>query len=102
MAAPSRPYPLRQSRSEQAARYAPSLSNVAEHVRDAEYALTDAAAEISDYLDNAMFDANELDEIESRLEVIYRLSLKYGGNGGRNAFVPRPCPCGAFGHRIFR
>ena len=25
-----------------------------------------------------MFDANELDEIESRLEVIYRLSLKYG------------------------
>lgn len=63
---------------EQAARYAPSLSNVAEHVRDAEYALTDAAAEISDYLDNAMFDANELDEIESRLEVIYRLSLKYG------------------------
>ena len=37
---------------EQAARYAPSLSNVAEHVRDAEYALTDAAAEISDYLDN--------------------------------------------------
>ena len=55
---------------EQAARYAPSLSNVAEHVRD--------AAEISDYLDNAMFDANELDEIESRLEVIYRLSLKYG------------------------
>lgn len=63
---------------EQAARYAPSLSNVAEHVRDAEYALTDAAAEISDYLDNAMFDANELDEIESRLEIIYRLSLKYG------------------------
>lgn len=63
---------------EQAARYAPSLSNVAEHVRDAEYALTDAAAEIFDYLDNAMFDANELDEIESRLEVIYRLSLKYG------------------------
>lgn len=63
---------------EQAARYAPSLSNVAERVRDAEYALTDAAAEISDYLDNAMFDANELDEIESRLEVIYRLSLKYG------------------------
>lgn len=63
---------------EQAARYAPSLSNVAEHVRDAEYALTDAAAEISDYLDNTMFDANELDEIESRLEIIYRLSLKYG------------------------
>ena len=56
---------------EQAARYAPSLSNVAEHVRDAEYALTDAAAEISDYLDNAMFDANELDEIESRLAVSY-------------------------------
>ena len=28
--------------------------------------------------DNAMFDANELDEIESRLEIIYRLSLKYG------------------------
>lgn len=63
---------------EQAARFAPSLNPVAERLRDAEYALSDAAAEVSDYLDNAMFDPNALDAIESRLEVLYRLSLKYG------------------------
>ncbi|MCF2651761.1 DNA repair protein RecN [Anaeromassilibacillus senegalensis] len=63
---------------EQAARFAPSLNGVAQRVRDAEYALSDAAAEVSDYLDNAMFDPGELDELESRLETLYRLSLKYG------------------------
>ena len=63
---------------EQAARFAPSLNGVAQRVRDAEYALSDAAAEVSDYLDNAMFDPGELDALESRLEVLYRLSLKYG------------------------
>ena len=47
-------------------------------MRDAEYALSDAAADVSDYLDNAQFDLSALDEMESRLEVIYRLSLKYG------------------------
>lgn len=63
---------------EQAARFAPSLNGVAQRVRDAEYALSDAAAEVSDYLDNAMFDPGELDALESRLEILYRLSLKYG------------------------
>ena len=63
---------------EQAARFAPSLSDLAQRVRDAEYALSDAAADVSDYLDNAQFDLSALDEMESRLEVIYRLSLKYG------------------------
>ncbi len=63
---------------EQAARFAPSLNTVAERLRDAEYALSDAAAEVTDYLDKASFDPSELDEIENRLEVLYRLSLKYG------------------------
>lgn len=63
---------------EQAARFAPALNSVAEHLRDAEYTLSDAAAEVSDYLDNTMFDPAALDEIESRLETLYRLSLKYG------------------------
>ncbi|MFR2345394.1 MAG: AAA family ATPase, partial [Acutalibacteraceae bacterium] len=34
---------------EQAARYAPSLSDLAQRVRDAEFALSDAAADVSDY-----------------------------------------------------
>ena len=63
---------------EQAARFAPSLNPVAEKLRDAEYALSDAAAEVTDYLDRASFDPNELDAIETRLEELYRLSLKYG------------------------
>ena len=63
---------------EQAARYAPSRSDLAQRVRDAEFALSDAAADVSDYLDSAQFDLSALDEMEERLEVIYRLSLKYG------------------------
>ena len=63
---------------EQAARYAPSLSDLAQRVRDAEFALSDAAADVSDYLDSAQFDLSALDEMEERLEVIYRLGLKYG------------------------
>ena len=56
---------------EQAARYAPSLSNVAEHVRDAEYALTNAVAEISDYLDNALCSTQTS---LMRLKAVWKLS----------------------------
>ncbi len=63
---------------EQAARFAPSLSDAAQRVRDVEYTLSDAAAEAADYLDNALFDVSALDEMEGRLEALYRLSLKYG------------------------
>ncbi|MBQ2667120.1 MAG: DNA repair protein RecN [Clostridia bacterium] len=63
---------------EQAARFAPALVPVAQRLRDAEYALSDTAAEVTDYLDRAMFDPAALDAMESRLEFLYRLSLKYG------------------------
>ncbi len=63
---------------EQASRFAPSLAELAQRIRDAEYTLSDAATDLSDYLDRAQFDASALDEMESRLETIYRLSLKYG------------------------
>ena len=63
---------------EQAARFAPALQPICEHLRDAEYMLSDAAAEVSSYLDRTMFDPEALDAIEERLDILYRLSLKYG------------------------
>lgn len=63
---------------EQAARFAPSLISIAERLRDSEYILSDVSLEVSDYLDSASFDPEALDMIENRLELLYRLSLKYG------------------------
>ncbi len=63
---------------EQAAKFAPSMSAAAERLRDAEYILSEVAGDVSDYLDRAMFDPEMLDTIESRLDLLYRLSLKYG------------------------
>ncbi len=63
---------------EQAARFAPSLNSVAERLRDSEYILSDISVEVSDYLDSASFDPEALDMIENRLDMLYRLSLKYG------------------------
>ena len=63
---------------EQAANFAPSMSAAAERLRDAEYILSEVAGDVSDYLDRAMFDPEMLDAIESRLDLLYRLSLKYG------------------------
>lgn len=63
---------------EQAARYAPQLGEVAQQLRDAEYTLSDAADALNDFLDSASFDEAALEEIESRLELLRRLGMKYG------------------------
>ena len=63
-----------------AAEYIGSLSKMSERLSEISYELSDFSSEIRAYLDDFDFDPRELDEIESRLDVIYKLKRKYGAN----------------------
>ena len=65
---------------EQTERVCPELAPVAEKLREAEYLLEDCAAEIRQQASRMEFNEQELDEIEERLDVLYRLGLKYGAS----------------------
>lgn len=58
------------------AEYLPEMGAVSEKINDAVYALEDAEALLREI--NTEFDPETLDEIETRLEMLYKLSLKYG------------------------
>lgn len=64
--------------AESAARSHLPLTATAEELRNAEYLLEDAEAELRSFADSFDFDPAELDEIEERIDLLYRLSLKYG------------------------
>lgn len=51
-----------------------------ERLREIGYELADFSAEIHSYLEEFDFDPRELDEIEYRLDAIYKLKRKYGGS----------------------
>ena len=55
-----------------------SLSEAAEQISDMSYSIADCSTELNRFLYNLDIDPKELDEIEERLDVIYRLSKKYG------------------------
>ena len=63
-----------------AAEYIEPLLKMSERLNEINYELSDFSAEIRAYLDDFDFDPRELDEIESRLDVIYKLKRKYGSN----------------------
>lgn len=56
-----------------------SLASLSERLNDLYYTARDLTTELADRLDSYSFDGNELDQIESRLDLIYRLKRKYGG-----------------------
>lgn len=64
----------------EAERYLPELHNLSERLQNIAYELEDCSGELRTYTDQAEFDPAELDRIETRLDVIYRLGLKYGGS----------------------
>ena len=64
---------------EQVLRVCPELAPLTEKLREAEYLLEDCASDLREYAEQMSFDARELDEIEERLDILYRLGLKYGG-----------------------
>lgn len=61
-------------------RYDDSLSDLSGRISELVYAAQDAAEELRDRMDGLSYSAEELEQIESRLDVIHRLRRKYGSD----------------------
>ncbi len=61
-----------------AVRYLPESENLAERLRSLFYDLEDCAAEIRTLIEKTEYDPRELENIEERLDLLYRLGMKYG------------------------
>ncbi|WP_283607472.1 DNA repair protein RecN [Faecalispora anaeroviscerum] len=61
-----------------AVRYLPSIESLADRFQNVEYELQDCSAELNKTAELLDYDPAELEEIENRLDFLYRLSLKYG------------------------
>lgn len=55
-----------------------SISELSEKINDVLYRIEDVASDIRHKLDEVNFDDMSLDDIEERLDIIYRLKRKYG------------------------
>lgn len=63
---------------DRACAYLPGLSETSEKINDIRYELEDIAETVRDSLQEVDCDERELDEIEERLDLLYRISRKYG------------------------
>ncbi len=63
---------------QQVSRYSDGFGELAEKLEDLRYELEDAAELLRDQQEGLEFSPNELDELEGRLDIIYRLRKKYG------------------------
>ena len=63
----------------ESARLDESLAPLSERLDELYYSARDLTTELADRLDSYSFDGGELDQIEARLDLIYRLKRKYGG-----------------------
>ncbi|QAT49717.1 DNA repair protein RecN [Caproiciproducens sp. NJN-50] len=63
-----------------AERFLPELHGLAERLQSISYDLDDCGEEMRGFSSQLEYDPSELDEIETRLDAIYRLGLKYGGS----------------------
>ena len=61
-----------------AGRYLPAAAQLSERIRGIAYDLEDCYEELREFSSQLEYDPAELERIEERLDVIYRLSLKYG------------------------
>ena len=57
-----------------------TLNSVSDTVAEMTYSIADCASELTSFLYSLDVDPNELNVIEERLDVLYRLSKKYGQN----------------------
>ena len=62
------------------ARYTDAYHELHEKVADLMYQVQDAAEELRDARDDLSYSADELEQIESRLDIIHRLRRKYGSS----------------------
>ncbi len=60
------------------AQYLPEAETIAESVNDIAYTIESYSSDINSFMDESRFDERELADIEERLDLIYRLSKKYG------------------------
>lgn len=60
--------------------FSDELSSLAASLADLRYAAEDAAERLRDLRDSLEFSPHELDDVESRLDLLYRLKKKYGGS----------------------
>jgi len=63
-----------------AAKYLPELSALADKVQEMFYELQEISSDLCDQLEQSEYDPALLDEIENRLDEIYRLKRKYGSS----------------------
>ena len=61
-----------------ASEYMESLGEASEKITDIRYELDDIAELVRDAMSEIEYDPSELDDIEERLDLLYRLSKKYG------------------------
>ena len=63
---------------EEAEKYLPDVQSLAERIRGLFYDLDDCSGEMRNFSALLEYDPSELETIEERLDVLYRLGLKYG------------------------
>ena len=63
------------------ARFSDAFQTMHEKVTDLRYQIADVAEEVRDARDDLSYSADELEEIEARLDVIHKLRRKYGVTG---------------------
>lgn len=63
---------------EEIAEYHPSVESLLSCLRELEYGLEDLREELRDVSDDLEYDPEELNAIEERLDLLYRLGMKYG------------------------
>ena len=61
-------------------RYDDQLAELQQRISDLMYAVQDAAEDLRDHMDAFAYSGEELEQIESRLDVIHRLRRKYGSD----------------------
>lgn len=57
-----------------------AAAEIAQRLNDAKYELEDCQSEIRDLISEAECDPEELDRVEERLDLLHRLSMKYGAD----------------------
>ncbi len=63
-----------------AGRFLPDIADIAERIQEMVYELQEIERDISDQLDDMDYNPSQLNEIEERLDEIYRLKRKYGNS----------------------
>lgn len=58
----------------------PEMQGLSERLRNLAYEAEDCAEELRGYLDDGEYDPRELERIEERIDLIFRLKRKYGGS----------------------